>query len=257
MKVQKQPIFLMTTKMVVTAGEIIMIIIEEEGAEGVVEVEEEEEVEIETIILEEEVEIWIIKEKKIIQIPENAFEELFIKGINYEATEDDLNDTFNKYGAISSCKILKDKETKKSKGCGFVKFEDKISAVRALNDADNLVCKGRNLLVRFANDKEGELKGKKKGKSGFNQNNESNNDENRGNGERGGRGRGGERGRGRGGFRGNDRGRGDRGGTSITQVVIIMIMAGAPLIIEQEVEALKKIMDGKISMLKSIMIFYF
>ena len=165
-------------------------------------------------------------------IPDNAEEELFIKGINYEANEDDLKETFNKYGAVSSCKILKDKETQKSRGIGFVKFEDKKSAVLALNDADNLVCKGRNLLVRFSNDKEGEFKGKKKG-AGFNShNNESNdfnNNENKRNEDggdrggrgrgRGGRGRGGERGgrggdrggRGRGGFRGNDRGGRGRG----------------------------------------------
>jgi len=144
-----------------------------------------------------------------VEVPENAVEDLFIKGINYEATEDDLKDTFNKYGTISSCKILKDKETQKSKGCGFVKFADKKSAVRALNDADNLVCKGRNLLVRFANDKEGEFKGKKKGAPGFNNDNDENK-RNDGDGERGrgrGRGRGGDRGRGRG-----DRGRGGRGG---------------------------------------------
>ena len=97
-----------------------------------------------------------------IEVPENAVEDLFVKGINYEATEEDLQDTFNKYGQIASCKILNDKETQKSKGCGFVKFTDKKSAVRALNDADNLVCKGRNIMVRFANDKEREFKGKKK-----------------------------------------------------------------------------------------------
>ena len=144
-----------------------------------------------------------------VEVPENAVEDLFIRGINYEATEDDLKDTFNKYGTISSCKILKDKETQKSKGCGFVKFADKKSAVRALNDADNLVCKGRNLLVRFANDKEGEFKGKKKGASGFNNDNDENK-RNDGDGERGrgrGRGRGGDRGRGRGGRGGRGRGR--------------------------------------------------
>ena len=133
------------------------------------------------------------------ELPENASEELFIKGINYEATEEDLNDTFSRYGDISSCKILKDKGTQKSKGCGFVKFIDKKSAVQALNDADNLTCKGRNILIRFANDREGEFKGKKN-IYGYRKNEESNKEENRGNEENGGRGR--ERGRNRGGCRG-------------------------------------------------------
>ena len=132
-----------------------------------------------------------------VDIPDNASENLFVKGINYEATEEDLKETFSKYGEVTSCKILKDKETKKSKGIGFVNFADKKSAVCALNDADNLICKGRNLQVRFAEDKEGEFKGKKS----FNNHREENGN------NRGGRGRG------RGGFRGNDnRGRGNRGG---------------------------------------------
>ena len=132
-----------------------------------------------------------------VEIPDNASQNLFVKGINYEATEDDLKETFEKYGEVTSCKILKDKETKKSKGIGFVNYADKKSAVCALNDADNLICKGRNLQVRFTEDKEGEFKGKKS----FNNHREDNGNN---------RGRGG---RGRGGFRGNDnRGRGNRGG---------------------------------------------
>ena len=133
-----------------------------------------------------------------VEIPDNASPNLFVKGINYEANEDDLKEIFGKYGEVTSCKILKDKETKKSKGIGFVNYADKKSAVCALNDADNLICKGRNLQVRFAEDKEGEFKGKKS----FNNHREDN-----------GNNRGGNRGRGRGGFRGNDnRGRGNRGG---------------------------------------------
>ena len=99
----------------------------------------------------------------IIKIPDNAEANIYIKDINYEANEEDLKYTFNKYGPIQSVKILRDKENHKSKGRGFVKFTDIKSAVLALNDADNLVCKGRNVLVRYANDKKGEFKGKKNG----------------------------------------------------------------------------------------------
>ena len=169
-------------------------------------------------------------------ISEKAVDELYIKGINHEANEDDLKETFNKYGTITSCKILKDKETQKSTGAGFVKFANKKSAVRALRDAENLICKGRNVVVRFANDKKREFKGKKKCPSGLNQNHESNefnnafsNNENKrnedgdrekcgkvrgrvkGRGKGGDRERPGERGsRSRVGLRGNERGRSRR-----------------------------------------------
>lgn len=163
-----------------------------------------------------------------IKIPDNAEVNIYIKDINYEANEDDLKYTFNKYGPIQSVKILRDKENHKSKGRGFVKFTDLKSAVLALNDADNLVCKGRNVLVRFANDKEGEFKGKKKGPFLVNYNpNRSDIDENRVNeyrnkgiienkvrdiqGRVGFESRGSkERGRGRKIYKRNDRGRGSR-----------------------------------------------
>ena len=149
-----------------------------------------------------------------IEIPEDAYEELFIMGINYESIEDDLKDTFSKYGEISSCKILKDKETGKSRGIGFVKFGDKKSAVKAMNDADNLICKGRNLRIRYANNKNGEIKGKTGGKKFDKRNdddgnntwgNDTKNNENSFNDKgKSGRGRGNDRGRGRGRGRGRD-----------------------------------------------------
>ena len=135
-------------------------------------------------------------------------------GINYESIEDDLKDTFSKYGEISSCKILKDKETGKSRGIGFVKFGDKKSAVKAMNDADNLICKGRNLRIRYANNKNGEIKGKTGGKKFDKRNdddgnntwgNDTKNNENSFNDKgKSGRGRGNDRGRGRGRGRGRD-----------------------------------------------------
>ena len=76
-------------------------------------------------------------------------------GINYNSTEDDLKETFSKYGEVIFCKILKDRETQKSKGIGFVKFNDKKSAVIAMNDANNIVCQGRNLRIKYSNDKSG------------------------------------------------------------------------------------------------------
>ena len=104
-----------------------------------------------------------------IEIPNDAFEELFVMGINYNSTEDDLKETFSKYGEIKFCKILKDKETQKSKGIGFVKFNDKKSAVIAMNDANDLVCQGRKLRIKYSNNKNGKKSEKR---------NENNNNDN-------------------------------------------------------------------------------
>ena len=82
-----------------------------------------------------------------------------------------MADFFAKYGDVEESKIVTDKQTGKSKGFGFLKFYEKKSAVAAMNDADNIVVGGRNLQIRYSNDKNGPIKGggnngEKKGHSG-------------------------------------------------------------------------------------------
>ena len=95
------------------------------------------------------------KNKDIINIEDQdeAFEELFIRGINYKSDENDIRNTFSKYGDIVRCKILRDKETNKSRGIGFVKFKEKFQACNAMKDADNIECQGRKLKINYSNDK--------------------------------------------------------------------------------------------------------
>ena len=87
------------------------------------------------------------------KIPEDAFEELFIRGINYLSEENDIKNTFSKYGEVVRCKILRDRETNKSKGIGFVKFKEKYQAYNAMKDAENLECQGRKLKINYSNAK--------------------------------------------------------------------------------------------------------
>ena len=56
-------------------------------------------------------------------------------------------------------KYVQIKILEKSKGFGFLKFYEKKSAVAAMNDADNIVVGGRNLQIRYSNDKNGPIKG--------------------------------------------------------------------------------------------------
>ena len=87
------------------------------------------------------------------EIPEDVFEELFIRGINYKSEENDLRNTFSKYGEIVRCKILKDKETNKSIGIGFVKFKEKYQAYNAMKDKENIECHGRKLKIKYSNER--------------------------------------------------------------------------------------------------------
>ena len=70
-----------------------------------------------------------------------------------------MADFFAKYGDVEESKIVTDKNTGKSRGFGFLKFYEKKSAVAAMKDADNIVVDGRNLQIRYSNDKSSQMKG--------------------------------------------------------------------------------------------------
>jgi RNA recognition motif-containing protein len=53
---------------------------------------------------------------------------LFVGGISWKATEDDLMKCFSKYGQVVEVKIVTDKfNNNQSKGFGFVEFKEKSS----------------------------------------------------------------------------------------------------------------------------------
>ena len=49
---------------------------------------------------------------------------LFIGGLRDNLTEDDLKNYFNSYGNVIEAVVMKEKETSKSRGFGFVTFDD-------------------------------------------------------------------------------------------------------------------------------------
>ena len=57
---------------------------------------------------------------------------LFVGQVPKSMEEDDLKPFFEKYGPLSSIKILRDRDSKSHKGCAFVTYEN-------LDDADNAV----------------------------------------------------------------------------------------------------------------------
>lgn len=53
---------------------------------------------------------------------EEQSRKLFIGGLSFETTDDSLNDYFAKYGEITDCVVIKDSESQRSKGFGFVTY---------------------------------------------------------------------------------------------------------------------------------------
>ena len=75
---------------------------------------------------------------------------IYISNINFRASEEDLKQAFEKYGEVSSVKIIKDKETHRSKGFGFVEMPDDNAGRNAIEGMNGFLLLDRNLRVNEA-----------------------------------------------------------------------------------------------------------
>lgn len=75
---------------------------------------------------------------------------LYVGGLPFSTTDDELNAAFAEYGTVASAKVIMDRETGRSKGFGFVEFENDDegkAAEAAMNDSE---FGGRTLRVNEA-----------------------------------------------------------------------------------------------------------
>ncbi|TPX34992.1 hypothetical protein SmJEL517_g02497 [Synchytrium microbalum] len=119
---------------------------------------------------------------------------LLLRNLSWSTTSESMRGAFERFGEVTDSFVLKDRETGRSRGFGFITFAAPQSAQDAIAQMDGQDLEGRNVRVNLANDK-----GDRDGGSGG--------------GFRGGRGGGfrGGRGGGRGGYS-NDSGNWRQGG---------------------------------------------
>ncbi|KAI3913878.1 hypothetical protein MKW92_051663 [Papaver armeniacum] len=72
---------------------------------------------------------------------------LFVRNLPYTASEEDLAETFGKFGDISEVHLVVDKDTKRSKGFAYVLYTLPEFAVRAFEELDNSIFQGRLLHI--------------------------------------------------------------------------------------------------------------
>ena len=77
---------------------------------------------------------------------------LYVGNLAFAATSDDLRELFGQYGNVTSADVIKDRETGRSRGFGFVEMaEGGEAAIEALNGSD---MQGRTLTVNEAKPRE-------------------------------------------------------------------------------------------------------
>ena len=57
------------------------------------------------------------------------------------------------YGQVESCKIIKDRETGKSKGFAFVEMPDNSAALKAIEELNGAEFDGRTMVIKEARPK--------------------------------------------------------------------------------------------------------
>jgi RNA recognition motif-containing protein len=75
---------------------------------------------------------------------------LYVGGLAYSVTDQELNNLCGQYGNVESAIVVKDRETNNSRGFGFVEMstqEEAEKAIQALNGSD---LQGRELKVNIA-----------------------------------------------------------------------------------------------------------
>ncbi len=75
---------------------------------------------------------------------------LFVGGIPYRTSEQDLQAAFAQAGTVVSARIIKERETGRSKGFGFIEMETEEMAQAAIDMWNGKEFDGRELIVNIA-----------------------------------------------------------------------------------------------------------
>ena len=77
---------------------------------------------------------------------------IYVGNLSYNTTEEELKSHFAKYGKISSINLIIDRDTGRSKGFGFIEFDNDKTAQESLQE-DGKEFMERKLRVNIANNK--------------------------------------------------------------------------------------------------------
>lgn len=71
---------------------------------------------------------------------------IFVGGIDFKTSEEDLRDYFSKFGSVRDARIIRDR-AEVSKGYGFVTYDNANAVNNALEESDNLNLHGKKLNI--------------------------------------------------------------------------------------------------------------
>lgn len=78
---------------------------------------------------------------------------IFVSGLPYSLSSDELSQLFSQYGAVDSAKVITDRDTGRSRGFGFVEMSSDDEGRTAISALDQQDVKGRKISVKQAEDR--------------------------------------------------------------------------------------------------------
>ncbi len=91
---------------------------------------------------------------------------LFVGSLAYATTDDSLKAFFEEIGAVKSARVITDRESGRSKGFGFVEFEDESNNDKAVDQLNGKELDGRAIAVSIARPREDKPRGDFGGRGG-------------------------------------------------------------------------------------------
>ncbi|KAF5667461.1 RNA-binding domain-containing protein [Fusarium heterosporum] len=76
---------------------------------------------------------------------------LYVGNLSWNTTDDTLRDTFSQFGQVVDSIIMRDRDTGRARGFGFVTFSNETEAEAAVNGLNEQELDGRRIRVNVAN----------------------------------------------------------------------------------------------------------
>ncbi len=80
-------------------------------------------------------------------------QKLYVGNLSYGTSEEALRESFSQYGEVVSSIVIRDRETQRSKGFGFVEMAEQSCADAAMTTLDGTELDGRKIRVNIAEDR--------------------------------------------------------------------------------------------------------
>ena len=83
---------------------------------------------------------------------------MYVSNLSFHTTDDDLRVLFEKFGTVSSARVITDRESGRSRGFGFVEMDALADANKAIQGLNNKEIEGRAISVSVAKEKKADNK---------------------------------------------------------------------------------------------------